>query len=106
MQKRNNYFIVFTVVTVLFLAAIFSADLLYKFGNYDTPFILAFVSYILYLIVTKSTSRKTFIIVLFLIICMGCCYMLTGPSRLTERIGQWFYHFFVLGMIQYVREVL
>lgn len=104
MAGKSKGVSILSVFIVILLITVFGADLFYAFGNYDTPFVLAILFYLLYIWIQRSASRLTFTIVLFLIIGMGFSYMFRGPDRLTERIGQWFYLFFVLGLFQYTKE--
>lgn len=79
-------------------------DLATTFSYSDLPFVLAFVMYILFVVIQRSSSRGTFIMVLYLLILMGLSYVKTGPGAITERFGEWFYLFFVFGLIQYIKE--
>lgn len=100
----KNRLAVSGIILFVPMIGIVVADLLYKFGNYDTPFLLALCIYALFYFIQKSSSRLTFGIVLILVLCMAMSYIVFGEYRLTERIGEWFYLFFVFGLIQYIRE--
>ncbi len=105
MKKVNNRIII--PVSLFLIAAMIGIvvmDLLYKFGNYDTPFMLEFVLYLLYTFLRRSTSKLTFIVVILFIVSMGISYITAGSTRLTERFGEWFYLYFIFGLIQYGRE--
>ncbi len=90
---------------VFVIIGIMYTDLLYKFGNRDIPFILVLVLYTLFVRVGKFSSKITISVSCVLVICMGVAYAMQGPVRLTERIGEWFYLFFVFSLIQYIYEM-
>lgn len=79
-------------------------DLRYAFGNYDTPFFIACGMYVFSIVLLRLTSRLTIGIVVLLITSMAIHYMLYGPVRLTERLGEWFFLFLCIGIVQYSFE--
>lgn len=84
---------------ILIIPIVF-ADIAAFFSYSDAPFILGF------LIALKTIGRKTaFVFSFFLLLWMGFSYIPTGASAVTERIGEWFYLFFVYGLIQYAYEM-
>ncbi|MCX8009193.1 MAG: hypothetical protein N3A54_05865 [Patescibacteria group bacterium] len=87
------------------IVIVFLLDMLYKFGNYDIPFIVVFLAYFMLIHFAKLTSKITFLIIISLTILMGYFYIQQGAFRLTERIGEWFYVFLIVGIVQYAYEV-
>ena len=104
MEKRNKFAILFSFALIPIIFGILFVDLAGTFSYSDVPFVLAFVIYILFVIIQRSSSRGTFIMTLYLLILMGLSYVKTGPGAITERFGEWFYLFFVFGLIQYAKE--
>lgn len=104
MKKRNKFTILFSLALVPLIFGILFADLAGTFSYSDLPFVLAFVIYILFVVIQRSSSRGTFIMTLYLLILMGLSYVQTGPSAITERLGEWFYLFFAFGLVQYIKE--
>jgi hypothetical protein len=92
-------------ILILSMIAIFFSDLMYKFGNYDTPYLFVFTLYTIWILIFRFTSRLTFFIVLTLVVCMSVSYVQNGSIRLTERIGEWLYLFFLFGLAQYFKEI-
>lgn len=93
-----SYFLLFTIFGMLFL------DLAGVFSYTDLPFLISFFLYFLFLVIQKATSKTSFVIAIFLLVYMGLSYIPTGAGRVTERIGEWFYLFLVVGLIQYTNE--
>jgi hypothetical protein len=52
----------------------------------------------------RASSRVSFFFALILVIYMGILYITYGAVRVTERTGEWFFLFFLLGIIQYAKE--
>lgn len=102
-MKRSKYILFsFFVLLMVFLTII--ADFAGFFNYSDVPFVIAFLFYFLFLFIQKGTSKISFGIVLCFLVFMGLSYIPTGAGRITERMGEWFYLFFVVGLIQYVKE--
>jgi EamA domain-containing membrane protein RarD len=99
-ESQRDYMIKKTILFGV-IAITILLDLKYKFGNFDTPFFLVFGIYLLATWVMKLTHRCTFIIDMILLLLMGVFYIYTGPVRLTERAGEWWFLFFVCGLVQY-----
>jgi len=96
------------MTTLFFIPLIFAivfADLAGVFSYTDMPFFLVFLLFIAYVITQKSTSKAAFLFSLFFLVWMWLSYIPTGAGKVTERIGEWFYLFFVFGLIQYGYEV-
>jgi hypothetical protein len=106
MGKRNNIIQIFSFLLLPILIGIMLKDLMYTFGNYDTPFIVGIGIYFVFCLIAHASSRWTFGLVSLLVVCMGISYMIMGPYRRTERLGEWVYLFFVFGLIQYTIEAI
>lgn len=104
-MKKNKILHILSWILVFLMIFIVITDLRYKFGNYDTPFMLEFVLYVLYVFIKRTASKLSFGIVLLFILSMGVSYMLFGSARLTERMGEWFYLYFLFGLLQYSKEI-
>lgn len=87
--------IIFVVITL---------DLIGFFNYGDLPFLVGFTLYVLFVVTEHSGSRMTLCIALFLLLWMGLSYIPTGAGKVTERVGEWFYLFFVFGLVQYLRD--
>lgn len=96
---RLSSFIIPTIFGIVF------ADIAGLFSQTDLPFVLAFLLYLLFVFTQKSSSRVSFGFAMFFLIWMGLSYIPTGPSGVTERIGEWFFLSFVLGLLHYGYEV-
>lgn len=103
-MKLNKVFIGISLLIIPVLFGIFFADLSGIFDYTDTPFGLAFLLYGVFIQIQREKSRITFVFALFFLILMGLSYVPTGAGKITERMGEWFYLFFVFGLVQYVRE--
>ncbi len=99
MKNKILFFLGFLIIFIIFIL-----DMLYLFGNHDNPFIISAMLYIFLVMYKKISSKATFFFVLFFLFFMGASYIYRGPFRTTERIGEWFYIFFLIGMIQYAYE--
>ena len=88
------------------IVGIMVMDLQYRFGNSDLPFFLAIGAYILFVVLSRVQSKTTIKIVLCTVLVMGVNYMDSGASRSTERLGEWFYIYFLIGFVQYFIEAL
>jgi hypothetical protein len=103
-MKNHKYLILISYVLLLTIFGLVFFDLAGAFSYSDMPFLIAFSLYFLFLFIQKNTSKISFVTVLFLLVFMGLSYIPTGAGRITERIGEWFYLFFVFGLVQYIRE--
>lgn len=103
MTKRNAVLLLSALLPCI-IAILIGADLMGKFGNSDTAFAAAMSLYILYTFRKRLPSSVTFSIVILFVIGMGISYMMQGSERLTERFGEWFYLFFLFGLVQYFYE--
>ena len=103
-MKSPKYFILCSYALIPILFGLIFLDLSGVFNFSDIPFVTAFLLYMLFLMIQKGSSKLSFIMALFFLVFMGLSYIPTGPGRITERIGEWFYLFFVCGLIQYAKE--
>jgi hypothetical protein len=103
-MHRNKKLILFSLFLIPVAAAIVFLDLSGLFGYSDVPFALAFTIYFVFVLIQKTSSRISFFLSLLFVIYMGLSYMPTGAGQITERFGEWFYLFFVFGLIQYCKE--
>lgn len=94
---------IISLMLIIGIAIMIIADLRYSFGNYDTAFVTVLLLDILYLFIHRSTKFNVLLAVL-LVVGMSISYIHSGSIRLTERMGEWFYIFFVFGLIQYGKE--
>lgn len=104
MKKYNSLFMV-SICALLSAFGILFLDVASIFKYSDLPFFLACVLYIVFIISNRSSSKLTFYIVLFLVCFMGISYLQNGFDTMTERIGEWFYLTFVIGLVQYAKEL-
>lgn len=104
-MKNGNRFILPSLFLVPIVAGIIFLDLGGAFNYTDAPFLIAFIIYIIFVMVQRLQSKPTFTVALLFLIYTGLSYIPTGASRVTERFGEWFYLFFLLGLIQYTWEV-
>jgi 2-polyprenyl-3-methyl-5-hydroxy-6-metoxy-1,4-benzoquinol methylase len=102
-MKKNKTILLSFFLLALVLVVIF-ADVAGAFGFRDISFMLALVGYILFISLQKVKSRATFTFSLFFLVWMCLSYIPTGASMITERIGEWFYIFFLLALTQSVME--
>lgn len=102
-MKRSKYILwSFFVLLMVFLTIV--ADFAGLFNYSDLPFAIAFLFYFLFLFLQKGTSKVSFSMALCFLVFMGLSYIPTGAGRITERMGEWLYLFFVAGLIQYAKE--
>jgi predicted membrane channel-forming protein YqfA (hemolysin III family) len=80
------------------------ADLAGTFNFSDIPFAIVFLLYILFIIIQRTNSKAAFLVSLLFFILMGLSYIPTATGKITERLGEWFYLFFVFGLVQYTSE--
>jgi hypothetical protein len=103
-MPKGKLRILLSLVIIAAIIITIIRDLMYLFGNYDTPFIVVFILFTALMYLLRLSSKVTFYIVLLFIVFMGNFYIQYGPIRITERSGEWFYLFFVFGLLQYIRE--
>jgi len=103
-MERNKQRILFSLILLFLVFVILFVDLTGFFNYSDVPFLIGFSLYFLFLFIQKVTGKVSFVMALFLLLYMGISYIPTGAGRITERIGEWFYLFFVAGLIQYTKE--
>lgn len=99
-MEKINYLIVFSYFLFLAIFGLVSLDLAGAFSYSDVPFLSAFLLYVLFLFIQKGGSKTSFTLALIFLVIMGFSYIPTGAGRITERIGEWFYLFFLFGLIQ------
>lgn len=104
-MKNRNKIIFPSLFLVPLVAGIIFLDLAGTFNYSDLPFLFAFVIYFVFVFIQRVQSKATFSVALLLLIYMGLSYIPAGPSRVTERFGEWFFLFFVYGLIQYVKDI-
>jgi len=102
---RHKLVIIGSFLLIPVIAGIALLDLAGIFSFTDFPFLLALLLLFLFIFIQKSTSRVTFIVALYFLILMGLSYIPTSTSLITERLGEWFYLFFFISIIQYLMEV-
>lgn len=102
---RKNKFIYISYFLATCIAVILLLDLAGVFRYGDLPFVMAYSLYCLFVYIQKSASKVTFSIAIVLLGYMALSYIPAGASQVTERFGEWFYLFFLFGLIQYVKEV-
>ena len=103
-MKIINKLIFPSLLIIPFMFGIIFIDLVGTFFFSDVPFALVLALYLIFVLIQRAKSRTTFVFVLFFIIWMGLSYIPTGAGQTTERVGEWFYLFFVFGLIQYAIE--
>lgn len=101
MITKNKIVSLLSIVSLLAITVVIVADLMYKFGNYDTAFVLAVGCYCLFSFLKKAGHVPAFIIVLVLLTILSLFYIQYGPVRITERTAEWLYIFFIVGLVQY-----
>ncbi len=101
MEKKNKLTTIIPIIFTVVAVAAFVLDLMYKFGNHDTPFIISLISTVLVLYIRKASYKYVFGLALAIVSCMGMAFVFFGSLRLTERLGEWFFLLFVLGLIHY-----
>ncbi|EKD67865.1 MAG: hypothetical protein ACD_48C00176G0001 [uncultured bacterium] len=104
-MKNRNKLIFPSLFLIPAIAGILCMDLAGIFNYTDNPFFFVFAVYVIFVFIQRSQSRFTFSIAMLLLIYMGLSYIPAAASRATERFGEWFYLFFVFGLIQYGREI-
>jgi hypothetical protein len=103
-MRKHKVGILFSIILLFVLFGIVCVDLAGTFSYSDIPFVIVFLLYWTFTRIQRSTSFTTFIFILFLLCWMMLSYIPTGPGVITERIGEWFYLFFIFGLTQYIIE--
>lgn len=103
-MKRDNRIILMSLFIIPLIFGVVFVDLAGVFSFSDMPFAIAFILYILFVIIQHPKSNVSFTLALSLLIWMGLSYIPTGAGIVTERIGEWFYLFLVFGLVQSARE--
>jgi len=103
-MKRNRWLIYVSLLLLPLVVGVILVDLAGTFSFSDAPFAIALALYTVFVLMQRAKSNSTFLITIFFLILMGLSYIPTGPGPVTERIGEWFYLFFLYGLIQYLWE--
>jgi hypothetical protein len=82
------------IISLIIILGIFLTDLKGWFLLSDLSFFLALIVYMLFL------RKWALAISLFFLAVMSYFFIRTGISNRVERVGEWFYIFFVIGVIQ------
>lgn len=101
---KNKHLVLFSFLLGFVFMGIVFADLAGIFSFSDQAFLYGFLVYGIVVLMQRTTSKLSFFIVLSLLLWMGLSYIPTGPGKITERIGEWFYLFFLFGLLQYTHE--
>jgi 2-polyprenyl-3-methyl-5-hydroxy-6-metoxy-1,4-benzoquinol methylase len=105
-MKFNKTLIFFSWTLIPFFLGILFLDLAGSFSYSDWAFGLGFGIYSVIVLIQNASSEVTFTIALLLVLFMGLSYVPTGASVITERLGEWFYLFFVFGLLQSLKHEL
>ncbi len=103
-MQRPKLLIIGSLCLIFIMAGIVLLDLAGTFSYSDISFGLAFLIFFVFMIIQKGTSKVSFVIALYFLITMGLSYIQTGTSVITERLGEWFYLFFLVGILEYLKE--
>ncbi len=103
-MKRNKVLILISLCIIPLIYCVVFADLGGTFAHGDIPFVIALLFYTMFVRIQNTQSKTTFTLTLFFLVWMGLSWVPTGAGIVTERIGEWFYLFFVIGLIQYMKE--
>lgn len=103
-MQKPSLLIIVSLCLIPVIAGIVVLDLAGTFSFSDVPFGLAFLTFIVFVIIQKGTSKLPFVGALYFLITMGLSYVQTAASATTERLGEWFYLFFLLGILTYTKE--
>lgn len=104
-MRRPKLLIISSLCLIPIIAGIVLLDLAGTFSFSDIPFGLAFLIFSVFMLIQKGISRVSFVSSLYFLIAMGLSYVQTGSSIITERLGEWFYLFFLVGILQYIKEL-
>jgi hypothetical protein len=101
-MKKTANSILFSFFIIFLIFAVVYADVGGWFGFADVSFAIVLFLYVLYVYIQNTKSSTTFAFSLFFLVWMGLSYAPTGAGIVTERIGEWFYIFFLLACVQSV----
>jgi len=105
-MKNKNKLIFPSLFLMPIMACVLFVDLAGTFNYGDISFAIVFALYIIFIAIQHAKSKTTFVIAFLFLIWMGLSYLPTGAGQVTERFGEWFYLFFLFGIVQYTYEVL
>ena len=103
-MKPNKWLPVFSFMLIPLLFGVVFIDLAAIFSFSDLPFLFSVILYVLFFVIQRSSSRAPLFVSLYFLAVMGLSYITTGTGRTTERLGEWFYIFFLIGLGQYIKE--
>jgi hypothetical protein len=103
-MQRNRWLIYLSLLIIPIIIGIYCLDIIGNYSFSDTPFAIALVLYLIFTFIQRPSCKYAFGMSLLFLIVMGISYIPTGEGKMTERTGEWFYLFFVFGLIQYIRE--
>lgn len=104
-MKRPKFLILLSFLLIPTVMGIYCFDLLGGFNFADKAFVIALAIYSIFIFIQHSTSKFTFVLSLFFLVIMGLYYVPSGVVPKTERMGEWFYVFFLTGLIHSLKEV-
>jgi hypothetical protein len=104
-MKQKRSLIYLSLFLFPMIAGVVLLDLAGSLNYSDIPFLLTFSLYGIFIIIQRSHSNLTFRLAIFLLMYAGLSYIPVGAARTTERISEWFYLFFVFGLMQYMKEI-
>lgn len=99
-MKINRFLIIGSLFCIFLIFCIVFIDLAGVFNYSDLPFVLSMLLYIVFFLIQKASGKTLFVLALYFLIIMGLSYIKTGPSLISERLGEWFYIFFLAGIMQ------
>ena len=100
---RNNHWIM-TFSIVAGICCVIFLDLAGSFSFTDLPLAVVIGLYSFLAVTKLSSSRTAFGLSVFLLCLMGLSYIPTGEGVMTERMGEWFYVCFFMGLIHRIVE--
>lgn len=103
-MQKPKLLVIFSLFLIPFIAGIVFLDLAGNFSFSDFPFALTFGTFFVFMLIQRGTSKASFVIALYFLITMGLSYLQSGTGQITERLGEWFYLFFLVGILQYIKE--
>ena len=103
-MQRAKLLIIGSLCLIFIIAGIVLLDLAGTFSFSDLPFVLVFSVFFVFMLIQSGKSKVSIVISLYFLITMGLSYIQTGTSVITERLGEWFYLFFLVGILEYLKE--
>lgn len=103
-MKRTKGLIVFSFLLFSSIFGIIFIDLAGVFSFSDIPFFLSIILITFFFVIQRFSSKMPFLLSLYFLIIMGLSYIISGVGYITERLGEWFYIYFLIGLIQYTVE--